>query len=70
MRITYDPDANVAYIYFREARAEVSTVNVTEDLNVDIAPDGSVYGVELLNAREQMGGIVPASILVVNESSR
>jgi len=27
---------------------------VSDELNVDIAPDGSVYGIELLNANEQL----------------
>jgi hypothetical protein len=26
------------------------------DMNIDIAPDGTVYGVELLNANEQLTG--------------
>ncbi len=44
-------------------------MKVAEEMNVDLAPDGSVYGVELLNAREQLGGVEHASIVVVDESS-
>ena len=56
MRVSYDPRHNVAYIYFREAVEEVETVEVSDDLNVDLAPDGTVYGIELLNANEQLMG--------------
>ena len=56
MRVSYDPRRNVAYIYFRETSEEVETVEVSEDLNVDLAPDGTVYGIELLNASEQLLG--------------
>ena len=27
---------------------------ISDDMNIDIAPDGTVYGVELLNANEQL----------------
>jgi uncharacterized protein YuzE len=27
---------------------------VSEEMNVDLSPDGKVYGIELLNAREQL----------------
>jgi uncharacterized protein YuzE len=27
---------------------------VGEDLNIDLAPDGTVYGIEFLNAQEQL----------------
>jgi len=32
----------------------VETIRVSDELNVDITPDGSVYGIELLNANEQL----------------
>ncbi len=54
MEVTYDQKANVAYIRLREQGAEVETIRVSDELNVDIAPDGSVYGIELLNANEQI----------------
>ncbi len=56
MRLTYDPTANIAYIRFREAEVEIETLHISDELNVDIAPDGEVYGIELLNANAQLGG--------------
>ena len=54
MRLTYDPKANVAYIRLRDNSGEVETITLGEDLLIDIAPDGSVFGFELLNASEQL----------------
>ena len=32
----------------------METIRVSDQVNVDIAPDGTVYGIELLNANEQL----------------
>jgi len=32
----------------------VDTIRVSDEMNVDIAPDGTVYGIELLNANAQL----------------
>ncbi len=54
MKLTYDPKYNVAYIRFQEKLGQVTTIKISDDMNIDIAPDGTVYGVELLNANEQL----------------
>jgi len=54
MRFTYDPRYNIAYIRFQEKQAEVETVRIGDELVVDMAPDGTIYGIELLNANEQL----------------
>ena len=69
MKLTYDPTHNVAYISLKDKPAEVETIRVSADLNVDIAPDGTVYGIELLNANEQLAGVHHGELLVVNEAS-
>jgi uncharacterized protein YuzE len=56
MKLSYDADHNVAYIRFREKVGSVTTLRLSEDLLVDIAADGTVYGIELLNANEQLLG--------------
>jgi uncharacterized protein YuzE len=55
MHLTYDPDFNIAYIRFRPKRTKVTTVPVSDELNVDVDSDGRVYGIELLNANQQLG---------------
>ena len=58
MRLTYDPEHNVAYIRFREKTAEVETIRLSDEMLIDVAPDGAVHGVELLNANEQLGSVI------------
>ena len=55
MKLTLDPQYNIAYLQLRPKRGKVRTVQVSEELNVDLAADGSIYGIELLNANEQLG---------------
>ena len=69
MRLTYDPKYNIAYIRLRNKSNEVETIPVSDELNVDMAPDGTIYGIELLNAREQLAADGPGTLVVVNEAS-
>ncbi len=50
MKLTYDPRYNIGYLRFHEPTDSVETIHISDELNVDIAPDGTVYGIELLNA--------------------
>ena len=54
MRLTYDPRLGVGYIRLREPSGPVETICVSDELNVDLAPDGTIYSIELLNANEQL----------------
>ncbi len=57
MHLTYDRKRNAAYFRLREAGgAAPDTVRVSDEVNVDLAPDGSVYGIELLNANGRLAG--------------
>jgi uncharacterized protein YuzE len=69
MRFTYDPRYNIAYIRFQEKRAEVEAIRVSDELVVDIAPDGTVYGIELLNANERLGREDGGKLLLINEAT-
>jgi uncharacterized protein YuzE len=55
MELTYDSELDVAYIRFKTKWGRVKTVMMSDELNVDLAADGSVYGIELLNAKAQLG---------------
>ncbi len=68
MELTYDPGRNVAYIRLHRKTTEVETIRVSDELNVDIAPDGTVYGIELLNANEQLRAENGGKLVVVNEA--
>jgi uncharacterized protein YuzE len=69
MKLTYDPRYNVAYIRFHEKKAEVESLRISDELVVDIAPDGTVYGIELLNANEQLQREDMGELVVVNEAT-
>jgi uncharacterized protein YuzE len=69
MHLSYDPEFNVAYIRLRRKRAKVTTVAVSDEMNVDLGPDGRVYGIELLNANEQLAGDRVKKLTVENQRS-
>ena len=55
MQLSFDPRYNIAYISFRDrAEKEVQSLKISDELVVDISPDGEIYGIELLNANEQL----------------
>jgi uncharacterized protein YuzE len=68
MKLTYDPRYNVAYIRLRERSGQVETIRVSDELNIDLAPDGTIYGIELLNANEQLRAGDDGRIVVVDEA--
>jgi uncharacterized protein YuzE len=53
VKFTYDPRHNIADIRFREKLGEVDSVRISDELVVDMAPDGTLYGIELLLIRPQ-----------------
>lgn len=69
MRLTYDPRYNIAYLCFQERRAEVEAIRLSDELVVDMAPDGTIYGIELLNANEQLRREDRGKLLVINEAT-
>jgi uncharacterized protein YuzE len=69
MKLSYDPRYNIAYISMRGELAEVVSIQVSAELVVDMSPDGSVYGIELLNANEQLGIGAIREFIVVNEAT-
>jgi uncharacterized protein YuzE len=70
MKLTYDPERNIAYLRLRSRGTDIETVRVSDELNVDIAPDGSVYGIELLNANEQLRSSDGGKLVLVDEKGR
>jgi uncharacterized protein YuzE len=55
MKLTLDRAHNIAYLRLRPRGAQAETVRVSDEMNVDLAPDGSVYGIEFLNANVYFG---------------
>ena len=69
MQLTYDPRYNIAYIRFQEKGPEVESIRVSDGLVVDLAPDGTIYGIELLNANDQLRGDAMSDLVVINEAT-
>jgi len=56
MRITYDKEADAAYIYFKEiSPGEVAeTISLNETVNVDRDKEGKTLGIEILEASKNL----------------
>ena len=42
---------------------------VSDELNIDMAPDGTVYGIELLNANQQLEDLLRGKLVIENEAT-
>ncbi len=69
MQLTYDPRHNIAYLRLQEKIDQVETIRVSEELHIDLAPDGTVYGIELLNANQQLHAEDRGKLVVINEAA-
>ena len=68
MKLTYDPRYNIAYLQLHEKTAQVETLHISDELNIDLAPDGTVYGIELLNANAQLQSTDQGKLVIINEA--
>jgi len=55
VKITYDSEADAAYIRFKRGRVEVMTIRLNEDVAIDLGPGEEVVGIEILDASKNMG---------------
>ena len=69
MKLSYDTRYNIAYIQLQERGQEVEAIKVSDELVVDMAPDGTIYGIELLNANVQLKRDKKGRLLVINEAT-
>ena len=46
----------------------METLRIGDELNIDLAPDGTVYGIELLNANEQLALGADGKPVLVDEA--
>ena len=56
MKITFDKEADAAYIYFKDiSPGEVeTTISLNENVNIDLDKDGKTLGIEILNASKNL----------------
>jgi uncharacterized protein YuzE len=69
MKLSYDPRQNIAYIRLHAKTSAVETIRVSDEMNVDLAPDGTVYGIELLNANSQLRQEDGDRFVMLNEAT-
>jgi len=69
MELSYDSKYNIAYIRLREKVEEVETIRISDELCIDISADGKIYGIELLNAGEQLGMLQGKPFTFINEAN-
>jgi uncharacterized protein YuzE len=69
MKVDYDIRFNIGYIRFKEKTDKVNSFKISEDLVVDMGEDGSIYGIELLNLKEQLFGDKLSEVVLHNENS-
>jgi len=61
MKISYDPKVDAMYIRFKSGTYD-HTKKVTDEILVDVAKDGKVLGLEILDAKKQFGEVKPGKI--------
>ncbi len=54
MKITYDKEADAAYVYLNDQPNSVKNVHVTEDVILDFSAQDELLGIEILNASHHM----------------
>ena len=69
MKFTYDPRYNIAYIRFGPKPSEVEPIRLSDEIVVDIGADGTLYGIELLNANEQLQRDNAGDLVILNEAT-
>jgi len=53
MKVRFDPEADILYILIEDGPLK-DTVEIAEDLFIEIAEDGSIAGLEVWRARENV----------------
>lgn len=56
MKIEYDPERDLLYIYFSEPEKKAAeTLTIKPGVHADFDKDGKLIGLEVLDAKELMG---------------
>lgn len=64
MRISYDPEVDALYIRLVEGEQECRTLQLNEEIALNIGPGEMLVGIEILDAKEVLGkGELPEVVL-------
>jgi len=56
MKISYDPEIDTLYIRLLDGEHECRTVRLTEEVALNIGEGEKLVGIEVLDAKEVLGG--------------
>ena len=64
MKISYDSEVDALYIRLIEGQHECRTVRLNEEISLNIGPEETLVGIEVLDARQVLAqGQLPSVIL-------
>ena len=69
MKLSFYPRYSIAYIRLKEGPTQVETIQVSDERNIDLTPDGKMHGIELLNANQQLSQLAGGRFVVENEAT-
>lgn len=70
MRITYDRETDALYIYLVESEEHCKTIRLTEDVALDFGRAEKLIGIEILDAKENLGKGELPKVVVENLPSQ
>ena len=56
MRISYDSEVDALYIRLLEGEHQCRTLRLTDEISLNIGEDEMLVGIEILDAKEVLGG--------------
>jgi uncharacterized protein YuzE len=66
MRISYDSETDALYIRLVEGKYECRTIRLNEEIALNIGPGEMLVGIEILDAKEVLGGGELPSVILEN----
>jgi len=64
MKISYDSEIDAVYIRLIEGKQECRTVRLNEEIALNIGPNETLVGIEILDAKQLLGqGELPRIVL-------
>jgi uncharacterized protein YuzE len=66
MRISYDEETDAIYIRLVEGKYECRTLRLNDEIALNIGPGEMLVGIEILDAKEVLGGGELPSVILEN----
>lgn len=68
MKITYDPEVDALYIRLLDGHHECRALRLNEEIALNIGPGETLVGIEILDAKQVLGGGALPSVVLENVS--